>query len=405
MNSTRNPAEEPHFRISRRTLLFAGAAFGLSKGSPSWAAGRYRPVADRVLERLLVAPRSTAELHEQTSLRIGALTDLQRTLEQMPPGTDPNSLIEVYDDLYTLFASISNTDLRLVQLTHPDPAMRAAAEECVALSSPPADAVTMSKAIYEHLTRARASAIPARWHFMLDRQLEIFRRSGVALDKSARARITTLQSEITRSAGDFQTNISADIRETLATPQELAGLPADYLAGHAVGSDGFVRISNASADTQPVLRYAHSSALRRRVMAASVSRGYPANDAVLKTIFAKRRELASLLGHPSYAHFDLANRMVATPERAQRFLDDIADVARPAAQRDGEMMLRRLQRDDPSIRSLNAWDSAFASSLIQKENQGRSGRCPSVLALREGQDRHISAGGAIVPGQHSSLAD
>lgn len=368
MDRTNDRAPAPHLRISRRGLLGASAAIALVRATPAWAVPAYAAIASRVLGRLLVAPRLAGELREQTDIRIEALTALQRTLEQMPPETDPGLLTEIYDDLYTLFASISNTDLNLVHLTHPDPAMRAAAEQCVQLSAPPANGVTLSRPIYEHLARVRAAAaMPVRWHFMLDRQLEIFRRSGVALDGAARMRTTSLQDDITASASAFQANISADVREVLARPEELVGLPPDYLASHPVRPDGFARISTSGVDTQPVFRYARSSALRQRVMTASLSRGYPANDDVLKTIFAKRREFASLLGYPSYAHFDLANRMVGTPERAQRFLDDIADAARPAARRDGERMLRRLQRDDPAIRTLNAWDSAFASALIQKE--------------------------------------
>src|SRR3712207_9041899 len=67
---------------------------------------------------------------------------------------------------------------------------------------------------------------------------------------------------------------------------------------------------------------------------------------VLKKLFAQRQELASLLGYKSYAAFDLANRMVGDPASGQRFLDEIAAAARPAAARDAAKMLMRLRSEE-----------------------------------------------------------
>jgi Zn-dependent oligopeptidase len=52
------------------------------------------------------------------------------------------------------------------------------------------------------------------------------------------------------------------------------------------------------------------------VQTANLSRA-TANDPVLKKLFAQRAELARLLGYKNYASFDLANRMVRDPSRAQ----------------------------------------------------------------------------------------
>jgi thimet oligopeptidase len=292
---------------------------------------------------------------------------LQRNLEAMPRQTPAIELIRAYDDFYTLFASLVNTDLYLVRETHPDAALRSAAEECIDRSSAAASAATMSRPIYGHLQRIEVARLPSRWRFMLRRQLEIFRRSGVNADAATRGRIAALQEAIAATAAEFQKNLREDVRTVLARPEELAGLPADYVSSHPAGADGLVRITTSSGDLQPVFRYAQSSDLRRRVMVASLSRAYPQNEAVLRRLLQQRAEMASLLGHPSYAAYDLANRMVVTPERAGRFLDDIAAVARPAAERDASRMLARLQRDDPTLQRLHAWDSAFATTLIHKE--------------------------------------
>jgi thimet oligopeptidase len=327
----------------------------------------YERVSTRLLEPLLVAPKSAAQINEHCERRLQGMLSLRLKLEQMPRSTPTVTLVQAYDDFYTLFTSIANTDLYLVQETHPVEAIRAAAGACIERSSGPAAAATMSRPIFEHLKRIEAAPILPSWKFMVRRQLEIYRRSGVELSEEQRARIAAVQEAIVASAAEFQKNIREGVRFIMARPEELAGLPQDYLASHPAGPDGLVKITSSGADTQPVFRYATSSDFRKKVMIASLSRGFPENDPVLKRIFAQRQELASLLGYKSYAAFDLANRMVRDPASAQRFLDAIAAAARPAAARDAGKMLARLRRDDPSVRELRAWDSAFAVGLIQKE--------------------------------------
>ena len=48
------------------------------------------------------------------------------------------------------------------------------------------------------------------------------------------------------------------------------------------------------AEISPVLRYAKSSALRKKVATTWQNRAYPANEAVLKKLFTQRAELAKL---------------------------------------------------------------------------------------------------------------
>jgi thimet oligopeptidase len=108
--------------------------------------------------------------------------------------------------------------------------------------------------------------------------------------------------------------------------------------------------------------------LRKRLRTSFNSRAYPANDAVLARLLSQRAELATLLGYQYYAEYDLANRMVQTPRRAQAFLDEIAAAARPAATADATRMLARLRKDDPSITSLGAWSTSYAAALIRKED-------------------------------------
>ena len=204
--------------------------------------------------------------------------------------------------------------------------------------------------------------------YTVQRQLDNYRRSGVDRDDATRKRIADLQEVITATTLEFERNIADDKRTVSARPEELAGLPQDYITAHAPEADGQVRITMAYPDVFPVSRYSMSADLRKRLRTAFQSRAYPVNDAVLSRLFTQRAELATLLGYKNYAEFDLANRMAQSPVRARAFLDDIAAAARPTAKADAARMLARLQKDDPSVNTLGAWSTSYAAALIRKED-------------------------------------
>src|SRR5690606_27321150 len=98
-----------------------------------------------------------------------------------------------------------------------------------------------------------------------------------------------------------------------AAPEELKGMPQDWLAARPAGADGLVRISMAYPDAWPVMTYADSAELRKRVTLAFKNRAYPVNDPVVRQLIDDRARLAALVGYPSYAAYDFGNRMARTP--------------------------------------------------------------------------------------------
>ena len=328
----------------------------------------YSPVSDALVARLQVAPKSAADVTAMCDGRITAIKTLRSKFETMPLATPSPKLLAAYDDLYNLVATASFAESQLVKETNPDAAIRAAAESCVQKTSDIATAVGMSRPIYERLKSAEKQGVESGLKYMLTRQIDNYRRAGVDRDEASRKRITELQKLITEVGLEFDRNISSDASVVKARPDELAGVPQDYLDSHKPGADGLVTIKMTGAEISPVLRYAVSSDLRKRVLTTWDNRAYPANDAVLKRLFALRAELASLLGYKSYAEFDLANRMARTPAKTQAFIDGIDAAARPVAKQEAARLLARLRKDDPTLRALGAWDTGRAGFLIRKED-------------------------------------
>jgi thimet oligopeptidase len=331
-------------------------------------AGSYRPMSDALIARIQVAPKDAGEVTAMCDRRLNGIRLLQAKVEAMPLASPSRDLLAAYDDLYNLVTTASSGEPVLIKETNPDPAIRAAAEVCIQRTSELKTAVEMSRPIYERLKGAKKRGVDRSQQYMLDRQIDDYRRAGVDRDEATRNRITELQKLITDAGLEFDRNISRDTSIVKATPAELAGVPEDFLDSHNPGADGLVTIKMTGAEITPVLRYATSSDLRKRALTTWSNRAYPANDAVLKRLFALRAELASLLGYKSYAEFNLANRMVRTPARAKSFINEIDAAARPVATDEAARLLARLRKDDPSLRALGSWDTGHAALLISKED-------------------------------------
>ncbi len=186
-------------------------------------------------------------------------------------------------------------------------------------------------------------------------------------DDATRAKIKALQDRISENSIAFERNIADGRKEVMATAAELAGLPADYIAARKPGPDGRVRITTDYPDLGPPMSYASSEALRRRLFEANNTRAYPANDVLLRKIFADRAGLAALLGRPNYAALITEDKMIGSPANATKFLDEIAAVVDAPAKRDLGKMLKRLQAIDPAATAVPLWSTAYLSQLIRKE--------------------------------------
>lgn len=343
-------------RAIAASMLLAGSSAS-SLAAPS--------VAD-IIAKPLVAPSSAADVTSRCDAHAAAVVNAQASLEAMPLSTGRMALLRAYDDLYNLAGLLGYAEHYLVQETNPDAAIRAAAEACVVRGGELLTKIGMSRPIFERLKAVNSPGLAPALRYTVERQLDNYRRSGVDRDAKTRARVAELQNAITATNLEFQKHIRDDIKTVALTPAELDGLPADYLAARPARADGLVRIKTVSPDTQPIMQYARSAEVRRKVSTAWLTRA-EANDAVLKRLFAQRAELAGLLGYKDYASFDLANRMARDPARAQKFIDEIAAAARPTAQREAALMLARLQKDQPSVDALGTWSASYASRLIKVE--------------------------------------
>ncbi|OYW46483.1 MAG: hypothetical protein B7Z08_05655 [Sphingomonadales bacterium 32-68-7] len=335
------------------------AASALSSGSAQAA----------VLEEMgpiLATAADAATIDAKCDRYLAAIGERKAALEsETGPATLTGTMVR-YDELSALIGAGSG-EFTLYQEVMADQPRRDAGAACQVKLASVASEISLSRPIYDRLKAISATGADAETALYLTRTLEGFERSGVALDDAGRARAQALNEELAKLGTEFNTNIANARAVIKVAPAELAGLPADFIAARPAGADGMIEISTDTPDYQPVMAYAESDALRRRLSEVYNRRAYPANDAVLKQIFTLRQELAELLGRPNYATLVLEDKMVSSPAQVQTLIDQMAAAAKPAADRDYAKNLQVLRELRPGAERIEFWQTGWLSPKVQQK--------------------------------------
>ena len=257
----------------------------------------------------------------------------------------------------------------IVRQLHPDAAMRTAAETLAQAADGFETELALNPAAYAALAALPVKGAPADMARLLTLELGDYRREGVDQDAATRAKINGLRDLLVKLRQEFDRNVRDGAR-TLSVPNaaELAGLPPDFIAARKPKPDGTIALTTSASDLQPVMLYAKSDDLRRRMLLESNDVAYPANLAVLQRMVEVRAELARTLGFKDWASFDLSNRMAATPQNAAAFIDRIVAASAAKANADYQLILARKRQDQPGATIVNAWERRYYTELVRKSS-------------------------------------
>ncbi|WP_211240637.1 M3 family metallopeptidase [Hamadaea tsunoensis] len=274
--------------------------------------------------------------------------------------------LDLYDEAVAAAMNVAH-QMSVIRNAHPDAEHRSTAEA----ASRDLDAVLTEISLDERVFAALSAldlteAEPVTVHWVT-RTLRDMRLSGVDRDAETRARVRSLKEELVRIGQDFDRNIAGDTRTESFSPQELAGLPDDFIAAHAPGADGRVEISTAYPDKLPFLTYATSSAARERLWRTDRLRGVPANVDSLAEMVRTRHELATLLGFPNWAEYATADKMIGSAGAAADFIERLSDAAADRMRADYAVLLERKRRDDPAATAVEAWDGTYLQDQVRSE--------------------------------------
>ena len=237
-----------------------------------------------------------------------------------------------------------------------------------------ASALSLNREVYEALVAVDLEGASAATRHFLERTLLSYRLAGVDRDKATRDRIHALQEKATRLSLEFSRNIQEGAKTVTATREELEGLPEDYIARHPADAEGRVTISTDPPEMLPVMTFAASADLRRRMFLAYNSRAYPDNRQVLMDLLTTRQEIASILGFRSWADLATADQMMGSAANARAFLSKLDGASREGARQEHEMVLGFARMRQPGLEAIDItsrsyWYEQFRRAKLDFDSQ------------------------------------
>ena len=211
--------------------------------------------------------------------------------------------------------------------------------------------------------------------------LRSFVLSGAELQGAAKERFAAIQERSAALAQKFSENTldATDRWAYYATAEEMQGLPADVqqaarTAAQAEGQDGF-KLTLKIPCYLPVMQFATHSSLREKLYRAYVTRASDQaegdgqqydNRPIIEELLALRHEEAQLLGYANFGEVSLVPKMANSPQEVITFLRDLAQRARPYAEKDVQD-LRQFAREHLGLSDPQPWDWTFIAEKLKEQ--------------------------------------
>ncbi len=316
--------------------------------------------------------REGDKLFNECKDRIVAIRRLRDRAVSAKGSPDVSAVLEPLGEMdIHLDAGLSASGL--IESVHPDEGMRDAAETCRQELAKLSSELELDRELYDAVVAIapRNESSDEETRRYVEHTLRDFRRAGVDRDDATRQRVKNLHEELVALGQEFNRNIRSDTRFIyLDSQKDLSGLPEDYVDAHHPNDDGKIRITTNYPDLVPFMNYAHDGDCRRRLHFEYNNRAFPQNLSVLAKILQCRHELASLLGHPSWASYVTEDKMIRSADGIREFVEEITSLSRERSDRDLALLLERKQRDLPGANTVEEWERAYYSEMIRSEKMG-----------------------------------
>jgi len=258
---------------------------------------------------------------------------------------------------------------KLVRDAGPDSAFRDQGNEYVSRAESARQGLLLNRVVYNALTAVDLSKADAATKYYVDRRLQMSKWAGVNRSAAERSRLKALRDELSKSQTSFIHNIDEDHRKLVVKPAELDGLPADFLESHKPDPDGMIVLA-AETDLYPVLKFAISEDVRRRMLQTAYNIGYPKNRDVALQMLGLRFEIAQLLGYSSWADYDAASKMTRNAKAIENFIAELDKVERPVAEREFPLLLEEKRKFNRAANNVSVHDLAFLIEQVRRQKYG-----------------------------------
>lgn len=300
--------------------------------------------------------------------QLARVRQLVGDLKESAPGTGTSeATMAQWNDINIALGNAFAVSSLLAQV-HPEESVRSAAEKGEQEAHRLLTDLGLDRDLYNVLAAVDDGPLDDAGRRVLRLSLRDFRRAGVDQDESVRERIRALSERETEVSQEFSKNIRDDVRTVTLRPEQLDGLPADYVEEHPADADGKITITTDYPDYIPFMTFARDRSARRELLEAFLNRAWPANDPLLRELLTLRDEHAKVLGYPDWPSYDAEVKMIREGAAIPDFVDRIASAAEESAHRDYAVLLDRLRVDHPDATAVDSTDKSYYTEVISREN-------------------------------------
>lgn len=212
---------------------------------------------------------------------------------------------------------------------------------------------------------------------LLEKTYRNFVRNGALLQENDKEKLREIDAELSIKSLQFAENVlseTQDYRLHITDKNDLKGLPegaieaAEQLA-QTENKEGWIFTLDYPSYL-PFVTYADNRKLREEIVCANGRKAFQNNsrnnEEIVLKIVKLRHERANLLGYQTHADFVLEERMAENPENVRKFLQELLEKSKPAADRELEELTRFAEQTD-DINLLEKWDSTYYSEKLKQQ--------------------------------------
>jgi len=215
-----------------------------------------------------------------------------------------------------------------------------------------------------------------------------FERGGLSLNEERRNELQRLLDADAACCAAYSANLTNDKTKLYFKAGELQGLSDEFIKERTVTEEdlpaenpeaaavGDVVLTLKYPDILPVMSQCEVEATRRR-LSTTREQAYGNNLELVAEGIGLRKEIAILLGYPSWAHFVTETRMSGNPETVVDFMSKIqsmageglsGDIEKLAAAKAEHLASRGEMGEGGAV--IEAWDTSFYHNYILKKEHG-----------------------------------
>ncbi len=259
---------------------------------------------------------------------------------------------------------------------HPDAEVRTAARQAEERIQQWAVELIFRDDLYEAVTEYAATedavALEGEKARLLSFVRRDLRRAGHELEPDVRAEVKRLTQRLVELGVAFETNIAEHEDAIVLTSDDLAGLPENYVERLTPGDEeGTYKVTMAYPDVVPFMENSERRDLRQQLSFKFNTRAVGPNRAILEEAVRLRARIAELFGEPSWAHYQLEERMAREPAAVTAFYKELVPALTKAGLAEIEEMRAMLAEDtgEPDA-VLQLWDWRYYHTRLSRERHG-----------------------------------